>query len=220
MIIKLNPQKIRADDLILISIFGIFVVLILFFKIIALMSLVVFPFSTLFLYSIYKLGSGLIRRRIDSSHRVKNIIYGIFGIPFGAFFLYIIFSQPTITRAYIIYFLALTIMVIGFAGIIKGILIKVYQVQLRIINIIIGFSTLAFTIMGCVFAEVWFVYIIIGFSIILILNALFRAAMYLSEYHLSLKHLKNIEIIKFLFEIISEVPIVEVEDDSSEYIEI
>ena len=44
--------------------------------------------------------------------------------------------------------------------------------------------------------------------------------MYLSEYHLSLKHLKNIEIIKFLFEIISEVPIVEVEDDSSEYIEI
>ena len=219
MIIKLNPQKIRADSYILGSIIGIFIVLCLSFQIIAIMSIIVFPLSSLFLFSFYKLVYGLFKRRIDSSFRIKSIIYGICGIPFSVFFLGIIFSQPNITRAYIIYFLAITIIIIGFAGIIKGMLIKVYKIQLRIINIIIGHFTIIFSIIGCIFAETLFFYTIISFVIILVLNAIFRAVMYLSEYHLSLKHLKSKAIIKFLFEIISEVPIVEVEDETSEYIE-
>jgi hypothetical protein len=219
LIIKLNPQKERADSCILASIVVIFIILVVFFRLVALMSIIVFPLSSLFLYSSYCLVHGLFKRRINSSFRIKNILYGIFGIPFSVFFLVIIFSQANITRAYVIYFLAIAIIIIGFAGIIKSILITIYKKQLRIINIIIGYFTIVFSIIVCIYAVTLFFYIIIGFSIVLILNAVYRAAMYLSEYHLSLKHLKNKAIIKFLFEIISEVPIVEIEDESSEYIE-
>ena len=220
MIIKLNPQKIRADSLILLSIVGMIVILLVFFHRIFIMSLMVFPMSALFLNSTYKIGYGLFKRKSYGSERVKNIMYGLLGIPFSVFILYLLFSQPIITREYIIYFLGIVIIIIGLAGIFKGVLIDVYSVYWRIINIFVSIATIFITIWAYIFADALFFLIIIVLPVVLILNAIFRATMYLSEYHISLKHLKSKKIVKFLFEIISEIPIIEVDDEVSEYITI
>jgi len=213
-VIILNRGKVRADDFIIISILGTLIVQLLFFKLIALMSFVVFPMFTLFLYGIYKLFLGLLKK---GKEKVKDLIMGAFSIPFGLFILIIIFSQPHISRGYIIYFIAIPIMIIGFAGIIKGFLIDVYSTFHRAINIIIGIITLIETTIAYITAETLFYYHILLLCVMLLINGIARTALYLSEYRISIIHLRNLVILKFLFQIISEVPIEVVSEDVLEY---
>lgn len=213
-VIILNRRKVRADDFIIISIIGTFFVQLLFFKLIALMSIIVFPMSTLFLYGIYKLFLGLLKK---GKEKVKDLLMGVFSIPFGLFNLLIIFSQPNISRGYIIYFLAIPIMIIGFAGIIKGFLIDVYSTLHRTLNIIIGIITLIETTFAYITAETLFYYHILLLCVMLLINGIARTALYLSEYRISIIHLRNLTILKFLFQIISEVPIEVVSEDVLEY---
>ena len=213
-VIILNRRKVRADDFIIISIIGTFFVQLLFFKLIALMSVIVFPMSTLFLYGIYKFFLGLLKK---GKEKAKDLLMGVFSIPFGLFNLIIIFSQPHISRGYIIYFLAIPIMIIGFAGIIKGYLINVYSTFHRALNIIIGIITLIETTFAYITAETLFYYHILLLCVMLLINGIARTALYLSEYRISIIHLRNLVILKFLFQIISEVPIEVVSEDVLEY---
>ncbi len=213
-VIILNRGKVRADDFIILSIIGTLIVQLLFFKLIALMSFVVFPMFTLFLYGIYKLFLGLLKK---GREKVKDLLMGVFSIPFGLFILIIIFSQPQISRGYIIYFLAIPIMIIGFAGIIKGYLINVYSTFHRALNIIIGIITLIETTIAYITAEPLFYYHILLLCVMLLINGIARTALYLSEYRISLIHLRNLVILKFLFQIISEIPIEVVSEDVLEY---
>jgi len=209
-VIILNRRKVRADDFIIISIIGTLIVQLLFFKLIALMSFVVFPMFTLFLYGIYKLFLGLLKK---GKEKMKDLIMGAFSIPFGLLILIIIFSQPHISRGYIIYFIAIPIMIIGFAGIIKGYLIDVYSTFHRVINIIIGIITLIEATLAYITAETLFDYHILLLCVMLLINGIARTALYLSEYRISIIHLRNLIILKFLFQIISEVPIEIVSED-------
>jgi len=213
-VIILNRGKVRADNFIIISIIGTFIVQALFFKLIALMSIIVFPMFTLFLYGIYKLILGLLKK---GKENVKDLLMGVFSIPFGLFILINIFSQPHISRGYIIYFIAIPIMIIGFAGIIKGFLIEVYSTFHRAINIIIGIITLIETTIAYITAEPLFYYHILLLCVMLLINGIARTALYLSEYRISIIHLRNLVILKFLFQIISEVPIEVVSEDVLEY---
>ncbi|MCK4686920.1 MAG: hypothetical protein KAT66_02225, partial [Candidatus Lokiarchaeota archaeon] len=154
-VIILNRGKVRADDFIIISIIGTFIVQVLFFKLIVLMSIIVFPMFTLFLYGIYKLILGLLKK---GKEKMKDLLMGVFSIPFGLFILNIIFSQPHISRGYIIYFITIPIMIIGFAGIIKGFLIDVYSTFHRAINIIIGIITLIETTFAYITTETLFLF--------------------------------------------------------------
>ena len=195
-------------------ILGTFIFQLLFFKLIALMSFVVFPMFTLFLYGIYKLFMGLLKK---GKERTKDLILGGFSIPFGLFILIIIFSQPNISRGYIIYFMAIPIMIIGFAAIIKGYLINVYSTGHRILNIIIGIITLIETTIAYITADTLFYFHIPLLCVMLFFNGIARIALYLSEYRISIIHLRNLVILKFLFQIISEVPIKVVSEDVLEY---
>lgn len=213
-IIILNRRKVRADDYIIISIICTFIVQILFFKLIVVMSTIVFPMFTLFLYGIYKLFLSLLKK---GKEKMKNLLMGVFSIPFGLFILIIIFSQPHISRGYIIYFIAIPIMFIGFAGIIKGFLIDVYSSFHRAINIIIGIITLIESTIAYLTAETLFLFHILLLGSVLLFNGIARTALYLSEYRISIIHLRNLTILKFLFQIISEVPIEVVTEDVLEY---
>ena len=213
-VIILNRGKVRADDFIILLIIGTLIVQLLFFKLIALMSFVVFPMFTLFLYGIYKLFLGLLKK---GREKVKDLLMGVFSIPFGLFILIIIFSQPQISRGYIIYFLAIPLMIIGFAGIIKGYLINVYSTFHRALNIIIGIITLIETTIAYITAEPLFYYHILLLCVMLLINGIARTALYLSEYRISIIHLRNLVILKFLFQIISEIPIEVVSEDVLEY---
>ncbi len=213
-VIILKRGKVIADDFIIVSIIGTFIVLVLFFKLIALMSIIVFPMFTLFLYGIFKLFLGLLKK---GKGKVKDLLMGVFSIPFGLFILIIIFSQPHISRGYIIYFIAIPIMIIGFAGIIKGFLIDTYSTFHQAINIIIGIITLIETTIAYITAETLFYYHILLLCVMLLINGIARTALYLSEYRISIIHLRNLVILKFLFQIISEVPIELVSEDVLEY---
>lgn len=203
-VIILNKAKVRADDCIIISMILTSIVQLLFFKLIIIMSIIVFPMFTLFLYGIYKLFRGIFKK---GKEKAKNILMGLFSIPFGLFILIIIFSQPHISRGYIIYFLAIPIMIIGFAALIKGFLINVYSTFYRIINIIVGIITLIETTFAYITGETLFFYHILLLCMMLLINGIARIALYLSQYGISIVHLRNIYILKFLYQIISEGPI-------------
>ena len=213
-VIILNRGKVRADNFVSFSIIVTFIVQVLFFKLIALMSIIVFPMFTLFLCGIYKLFLGLLKK---GKERVKDLLMGVFSIPFGLFILILIFSQPNISRGYIIYFIAIPIMIIGFVGIVKGFLIDVYSTFHRVINFIIGIITLIETTIAYITAEPLFLLHILLLGSMLLFNGIARAALYLSEYRISIIHLRNLTILKFLFKIISEVPIKVVSEDVLEY---
>jgi len=217
MEVKLHKQKVLADDFILASIVITIFILFLFFHLILVMSLIVYPVSTMFLLGIYKVLIGLFNKNLKES-RLKNIIFGSFYIPFSIFILSIIFSQPHITKGYIIYFLAIAMIIIGFAGIIKGVIIKSYLFKFRLINMIIGTLTIVYTIFAFKFAESGFIYNLILIPIVLLLNGLGRAALYLSEYQISILYLRKLVIFKFLFQLINEVPIEVISEKTIEFI--
>jgi len=92
-------------------------------------------------------------------------------------------------------------MVVGIAGITKGILIDIYSEKYRVENILIGIVTLVISVMAFVSTEENYIIHILTLSNVLLINILSRAALYLSEYGLSLIHLKNF---KLFFYIISD----------------
>lgn len=213
-VIILDKGKVRADDFIIISVIVTFIIQLLFFKLIALMSVIVFPMFTLFLYGIYKLFISFLKK---GKERVKSILMGIFSIPFGLFILIIIFSQPIVSKGYIIYFIAIPIMIIGFAGIIKGYLIKVYSNLYRIINIIVGVITLIEATYAYITANTLFLYHILLLCLMFLINGIARIALYLSEYRISIIHLRNKVILKFLIQIMSEIPIKIISEEGIDY---
>jgi len=91
--------------------------------------------------------------------------------------------------------------IVGVAGITKGILIDIYSKKYRVVNILVGVVTLIISVMAFASAEENYIINILALSIILIINILCRAALYLSEFGLSLIHIKNF---KLFFYIISD----------------
>jgi len=217
MEVKLHKQKVLADDFILSTIIITILVLFVFFHLILIMSLMVYPISTMFLVGIYKVMSGLFNKNLKES-RVKNLIFGSFYITFSIFVLSILFSRPNITKGYIIYFLGIFLIIVGLAGIFKGVIIKSYLFKFRMVNIILGILTIIYTIFAFKFAKSGFIYNLILIPIVLLLNGLGRAALYLSEYQISILYLRKLVIFKFLFQLINEVPIEVISEKTIEFI--
>ncbi|MFX1498643.1 MAG: hypothetical protein ACFFBH_14055 [Promethearchaeota archaeon] len=197
-------QKIRADNVISIILFGSFLVLALFLSLIALMSIIVYPLVSLFFFGIYKIVKGFFKKRRAKSLNVLHIIFGIAFTIFSFFMLDFLFSYPNVGLAQLIYLLTFPTLLIGMAGIIKGIIIQEYLFKYRLINILAGSATIILTIMAFASAEKFFLFNIISLPICLLINVISRAIMYLSEYNLPLR-LKNV---KYFFYIL---------DDTSEY---
>ena len=191
----MNKEKIMVDDIICVVLIALFGFLVIFFVLIAIMALAVYPISTLLLYGIYKIHKGIFNKELNATRKVVGLLLGIGYISFAILILSIIFSQPRIHASFIIYFLAIPTFLIGLAGFFKGVIIKVYSPLFRRLNMLIGASTIMLTIISIVFAESGFIYFLFSLLIALILNGISRSALYLSEFGLSLNRIRNLKLV-------------------------
>lgn len=191
----MNKEKIMVDDIISVVLIVLPGFLVMFFVLIAIMALAVYPISTLLLYGIYKTYKGIFNKELNATRKVVGLLLGIGYISFAILILSIIFTQPHIPASFIIYFLAMPTFLIGLAGFLKGFIIKVYSPLFRRLNMLIGASTITLTIISIVFAESGFIYLLFSLLIALILNGILRSALYLSEFGLSLNRIRNLKLV-------------------------
>jgi hypothetical protein len=195
MIDLIHKEKIRADNYITGFLVLFFLAFALFFRLEWIMSVIVYPFVALFFYGILKIINGAHKRNRGNDRNLNRILLGIASIIFSVFFLYFIIIQPDIRFHNIINLIAFPMLIVGIAGIIKGALINSYSITHRMRNIVIGLATLIVCLLAFVSQYIipqklmWIN--IISLSTALLLNVLGRAALYLSEYGLSLSHIKN-----------------------------
>ena len=195
-----DKGKIRCDNYISITLIIGILILLLFFRLLTYMSLMIFPFFSLFLHGvdyIYRLAT---KKYKTVKTRVFRLILGIFYIGLSTFVIWLVFSHPQITLSYIVYFLSIFMVFIGLAGIFKGFMIEVYSIFYRKANIIIGFTTLIGIVLAIYFVEFYFFLSLTSLIVLLVLNGIVRSGLYLSEYGLSIRNLKNIKYVFFIMD--------------------
>ena len=195
-----NKKKLRCDDIISVSLVISFVVLLVFFRLIMYVSMMVYPLCSLFLYGIYYVYRGLAKKDKTLRISVRKFIRGIVYLAFSTFMFLLIFSYSHITLSYIIYFLSLPVFFIGLAAILKGSIVEVYTPTYRKLNVSIGFLTISFTFLALYFVEGYFVLSLISLLVLLTLNGILRSGLYLSEYGLSIRNLKNLRLVFYIMD--------------------
>jgi len=195
MIELIHKDKIRADNYITVVLILFYIGFNLFFKLEALMSLLVYPLVALFFYGIIKIIDGSNKRNRGNDRNLNRILFGVLSIIFSVLILIYILRHPTVTVQTIINLAAFPLLIVGIAGIIKGFIIKIYSIKYCIINIIIGIMTIAVCMLAffspAIIPQDFILIHTISLSIILFVNILGRAALYLSEFGLSLLHIRN-----------------------------
>ncbi|NVM45996.1 MAG: hypothetical protein HWN79_13855 [Candidatus Lokiarchaeota archaeon] len=195
-----NKKKLRCDNIVSIVLLAGILVLFVFFRLIIFVSLMVFPIFALFINGIYNIYKGLVKKDRILTVRVLRVILGISYISFSTFILLLIFSYPHITLGYIIYFISIPAFLIGFAAIIKGSIVVVYSPLYRKLNILIGFITCGISLLASYYAESVFILSLISLILLLTLNGILRSGLYLSEYGLSIRNLKNIRLVFYIMD--------------------
>ncbi len=195
MINLIHKDKIRADNYITVVLIVFYIGFNLFFKLEALMSILVYPLVALFFYGIIKIIDGNNKRNWGNDRNLNRILFGVLSIIFSALIILYILRHPTVTVQTIINLAAFPLMIVGIAGIIKGSIIKIYSIKYCIINIIIGIMTIVVCILAflssAIIPQDFILIHTISLSITLFVNILGRAALYLSEFGLSLLHIRN-----------------------------
>ena len=190
--------KIRSDNYVSILMVMGFVIYFLFFTLEAILSLIVYPLTSLFVSGVLRIIDGLNKKKNEGYIKINQILIGTIYILFSVSFLIFILSFPGVTFHLILALIAFPMIFFGFAGIIKGLIVDIYSSTQRVINIIIGFITLIICYTAFTSNENNFLFNVISLFIIIILNVLCRAALYLSEYGLSLRHLRNFKLFLYI----------------------
>ncbi|MFW9825024.1 MAG: hypothetical protein ACFFE4_18935 [Candidatus Thorarchaeota archaeon] len=202
--IELIPKdKIRADDYISGFLILSYILFALFFRLELIMSLLVYPFISLFFFGLAKIFNGTHKRNRGNRKNFNRVLFGIFAITFSIAFLNFFMTQPNVTFNNIVNLTAYPILIVGFASIVKGRVINAYSIKQRDISIIIGFITMILCMLALFSARIFppelNIFHIITLPSILLVNIVSRAALYLSEYNLSI--LRNF---KLFFYIVSD----------------
>ncbi|MFW9901617.1 MAG: hypothetical protein ACFFDY_10035 [Candidatus Thorarchaeota archaeon] len=202
MDIELIPKKkIRADDYIVITLAISYLLFAIVFSLGALLGVIIYPFVSLAVFSILKIKDGLDKNNNNGFRNINKILLGIILFTFSIIFLNWMLSRPGVTSSVIMVLATYPIMLVGFAGIIKGLMIDLYKSNHRVLNIIVGLITVVISLIVFSSAAENFLLNIVVLSITILLNIFSRAALYLSEYGLSLIHIKNF---RLFFYIISD----------------
>lgn len=196
----INKDKLRCDDIISVSLILSIGFLFLFFRLIVFMSIIIYPISSLFLYGVYYLYKGFFNKERTQSLRILKLIQGIIYLTFSSFMFLLIFSYPHITLSYIVFFLSLPVFFIGLAAILKGAIVEVYSPIYRKLNILIGFLTLIIIFLALYYTETYFILSLTSLLVLLTLNGILRSGLYLSEYGLSIRNLKNIRLVFYIMD--------------------
>ncbi|MEE9379436.1 MAG: hypothetical protein V3V33_15530 [Candidatus Lokiarchaeia archaeon] len=193
----INKNKIKADNYISVFMIASYLLYALFFRIEALISIIVYPFASLGIYGVLKIINAL-NKRNPVHGKGNKILVGTIYIIFSVLFLGFLFSMPNITSHIIISLISFPLLIVGFAGIVKGMLIDIYLEKHRVINILVSLSTIVvcFIAFSSVVNNLLFNMIIL--SLTFLINVLSRAALYLGEYGLSLIHIKNFKLFLYI----------------------
>ena len=197
----ISKKKIRADDYIVIILAVTYLLFAVIFSLIALIGIIVYPFAALAIFGVLKIMDGLNKRNNNGFRNINKILFGFIYIILSLMFLYWFLTLPNITQYILISLVTFPIMIVGFAGIIKGLIIDIYTLKHRVLNMSIGFITIVICFVVFFSTMNNFIFYIIVLSLTVLINILSRAALYLSEYGLSLVHIKNF---KLFFYIISD----------------
>jgi len=193
----IGKKKIKADNYISVFLIASYLLFALFFRIAALMSIIVYPFVSLGTFGVLKIINAL-NKRNPVYGKGNKILVGTIYIIFSVLFLGFLFSMPNITSHTIISLISFPLLIVGFAGIVKGRLIDIYLVKHRVISIIIGISTIVVCFIAFSSIVNNFLFNMIILSLTFLITVLSRAALYLSEYGLSLIHIKNFKLFLYI----------------------
>jgi len=196
----MNKRKLLVDDIILVTLIIIAIFLALFIQLLAIMSIAVYSLFSLLMYGLYRTYKGMINRKINFIHNILNLLFGIACIFISSYTLSLMFTRPNISASFVIYFLGIPIFLIGLAGLLKGLIVNVYSPLFRFLNALIGAITVYFTVTAIIYPETGYIFHLFTLLTILTLNGILRAALYLSEYGLSLKSFKNLKLVWFLMD--------------------
>ncbi len=202
MDIELIPKKkIRADDYIIVSFAVGYLLFAVVFSLGALMGVIIYPFVSLAVLSLLRIKDGLDKTNNGGFRNINKILLGIILFTFSLLFLNWMLTRPGISSYIIIILITFPITMVGLAGIIKGLMIDLYKSNHRVLNIIVGLITVVISLIVFSTSSENFIFNIIVLSVTISINVFSRAALYLSEYGLSIIHLKNF---RLFFYIISD----------------
>lgn len=205
-----NKRKLRCDNIIsVVLIIGI-IFLFIYFRLFLIMSLIIYPLSSLFIYGLYYCYRLFTNKDRTVIMKVLKTILGTFYMLFSAFMFWLIFSYPHVTLSYVVFFISIPVLLIGLAAILKGSIVKVYSPFYRKLNVLIGCATLVMTSLAIYFVELNFVLSLASLILLLALNGMIRSGLYLSEFGLSLRNFKNL---KYVFFIMDNLIILNLEED-------
>lgn len=193
----INKNKIKADDYISVTIAIIYVLFAVFFHLEVLVSIIVYPFVSLAIYGVLKIIEFFNKRKARERNPVK-FLFGIVSLIVSILFLWFIIIQPNVTPHVIMALISIPMIIVGFAGIIKGSIIDIYSKKHRLMTIIVSIITILITL--SVFANLMnnLLFNIVALSLTFLFNILSRAALYLSEFGLSIVHIRNFKIFLYI----------------------
>ena len=196
----MNKQKVLVDDII--SVILVIIIIFLDFtnQLIAIMSIGVYCFFCLILYGLIRFYMGIFNRKLNFVPRVLNLLFGLACVIIPSYILNYMFTRPNIPASFILFFLGMPIFLIGLAGLLKGLIVNVYSPLFRFLNALIGAITVYFTVTAIIYPETGYIFHLFTLLTTLTLNGILRAALYLSEYGLSLKSFKNLKLVWFLMD--------------------
>ena len=196
----MNKRKLLVNNIVGGTIIFVIFVQLMFFRLIAILSIVVYPMSVALPYGIYRIYKTIIDSERTLAAKVIIVIFRMAYIIFSMLFLYMIFSYPHISLSYIIYFLSIPTLLIGLAGFLKGLIIGVYSPIFRFLNTLVGLFTIFYASIAIVYADFNFTLHFIVVLGTLSVNGILRAALYLSEYGLSLNEIKSFKIVFYIMD--------------------
>ena len=205
-----NKGKLRCDNIISAVLIISIIFLFIYFRLFLIMSLIIYPLSSLFIYGLYYFYRLFTKKDRAIIMKVLKTILGIFYMLFSAFMFWLIFSYPQVTLSYVVFFISIPVLLIGLAAILKGSIVKVYSPFYRKLNVLIGCATLVITFLAICFVELNFVLSLASLILLLALNGIMRSGLYLSEFGLSLRKFKNL---KYVFFIMDNLIILNLEED-------
>ncbi|MFX1435715.1 MAG: hypothetical protein ACFFAA_00705 [Promethearchaeota archaeon] len=195
-----NQKKIKADNYISVLMIIYFSIFASFFHLEAILAVAVYPLVSLIAYKSLFILKYFNKKNSEERNPVK-FFFGIVSIIFSILFLWYILVQTAVTVNILMILCSFPMIIVGFAGIIKASVIDIYSKKHRIMSTIIGFITIIISLLIFVNTFNELLFSIIALSLTLLLNILSRAALYLSEFGLSIVHIKNF---KIFFYIISD----------------
>lgn len=194
----LNKEKQRTTSIIIFVILATFITLVSSFVAFFVIMLPIYLSAYIINFSVSLIYQNVYKNTIKKRRKVLKISFSLILLLIGFFTLYFFLNLNNFSTKIIIFLLYLPILIIGLCGIIKSMVITVYSIKFRRLNMIIGITTVIYSVFAFLNAENFFLFLIITFILLFLLNAFVRLALYLSEFGLSLKSIKNIKIALFI----------------------